>query len=187
MAPLFTAASFPGVTRPAPVLPTGLTGTNPAGASDAVSLTLSDGSVAQVFDTLEAALRCMAYMQAQNMWLLQASDDVAVVSVSGTKLLCLEMTLVNQKMLASFLPTYIGGAVKFVHRTMSQTLSLGEALASVGFPRPGAMVYRGNFDLAQSPQPRILVVDWFFRSSTTTSTQGSQLADDTPIVYDLTP
>lgn len=187
MAPIFTSSSFPGVTRPAPVLPTGLTGTNPAGASEAVSLTLADGSVAQVFDTLETALKCLAYMQGNDMWLLQASDDVAVVSCSGVKLLLLEMSLVNQKLLASFLPTYIGGAVKFVHRTMSQTLSLGDALTSVGFPKPSTTTYRGNYDLAQSPSPRILVVDWFFRSSTATSTEGSQLSDNTPIVYDYTP
>ena len=55
--------------------PSGVLGA-PTGASDPVSLTLSDGSTAQVFDTLETALKCMEFMRLRNQWMLQVSDDV---------------------------------------------------------------------------------------------------------------
>jgi hypothetical protein len=93
MAPIFTSTSFT-VSRPPPV---GITGA-PLGASDPVSLTLSDGNVVQAFDTLETALRAMEYMRQNNMWSLQVSEDVVCVS-TGTKLLLLEMSLLNQKLL----------------------------------------------------------------------------------------
>ena len=181
MPPIFTSTSFT-VTRPSP---SGVVGA-PTGASDPVSLTLSDGSTVQVFDTLETALKCMEFMRLRNQWLLQASDDVAVVSVGGVKLLLMEQTLVNQKCLASFSPSYLGGHTRFLHRTMSQTLSLDDALQAVGFAKLSSAPWQGNYDLAQSPSPRILIVDWYFRSSTSGSGQGSQLSDATPISYDYT-
>ena len=155
MQPIFTSSSF---TVPRPT-PTGAAGA-PTGAADPVSLTLSDGTTAQIFDTLEAALKRMEFMRTRNQWLLQASDDVAIVSVGGVKLLLIEQTLVSQKCLASFSPAYIGGATRFLHRTMSQTLSLDDALQAVGFAKLSCAPWRGNYDLAQSPSPHILVVDW---------------------------
>ena len=98
----------------------------------------------------------------------------------------MEATLVNQKLLASFSPAYVGGHTRFLHRTMSQTLSLDEALQAVGFAKLSSAPWQGNYDLAQSPSPRILVVDCYFRSSTSTSGSGSQLSDATPISYDYT-
>ena len=118
--------------------------------------------------------------------MLQARDDVAIVSVGGVKLLLMEQTLVNQKCLASFSPSYLGGATRFLHRTMSQTLSLDDALQAVGFAKLSSAPWQGNYDLAQSPSPRILIVDWYFRSSTAVSGAGSQLSDGTPISYDYT-
>jgi hypothetical protein len=128
----------------------------------------------------------MEWMRQQNMWQLQISDDVLGVS-TGQKMLYLEMSLTNQKLLASFLPVYIGGAVRFAHRTMSQTLDLGSALQAVGFAKLSAAPYGGNYDLAQAPSPRILVVDWYYRQSVSSSAQGSQLSDAAPIQYDFTP
>ena len=69
---------------------------------------------------------------------------------------------------------------------MSQTLSLDDALQAVGFAKLSSAPWQGNYDLAQSPSPRILIVDWYFRSSTATSAAGSQLSDGTPISYDYT-
>ena len=181
MAPIFTSASFASIIRPSPINVSGA----PTGASDAVSLTLSDGSVAQVFDTLETALKCMEFMRQRDQWLLQVSDDVACVN-AGPKLLLLEMSLTSQKLLASFSPSYNGGHTRFLHRTMSQTLSLDNALQARGFAKLSTLPWQGNFDLAQAPSPRILLVDWYFRSSVTASNQGTQLSDATPIAYDYT-
>jgi hypothetical protein len=182
MPPLFTSTSFASTAR---VNPQNVVG-NPTGAGDPVSLTLSDGSSVQVFDNLDSALRCLEFMRQRNQWMLQASDDVTIVSVGSTKLLLLEMSLVNQRLLASFAPAYMGGQTRFLHRTMSQSLSLDDALQAVGFAKLSTAAYKGNFDLTQSPSPRILAVDWYFRSSVSTSTDGTQLNDATPISYDYT-
>ena len=98
----------------------------------------------------------------------------------------MEMSLTSQKLLASFSPSYNGGHTRFLHRTMSQTLSLDNALQAVGFAKLSTAPWQGNFDLAQAPSPRILLVDWYFRSSVTASNQGTQLSDATPIAYDYT-
>ena len=183
MPPLFTAAQFSGVARPSPV---GVTPFNPAGASNAVNLSLSDGSTVQLCDALETALRLMEWMRTRNQWMIQASDDVIVCSISATKLLFLEAGLIQQKLLAGFAPVYIGGKVMFQHRTMSQLLSFSDAAESVGFARLSAAQWQGNFDLSTAPSIHALLVDWYFLANVSSSTQGSQLSDGTPIVYDYT-
>ena len=182
MAPLFTGASFASITRPSPTNVVG----NPPNASDAVGITLSDGSTIQVFDQLETALKCMEYMRQRSQWMLQASDDVAIVSVGATKLLILEMSLLNQKLLASFSPSYVGGRVLLSHRTLSQSLTLDDALQAVGYAKLSTTPWAGNFDLTRAPSPGILIVDWYFLAGVSSSSQGSQLADATPIQYDFT-
>jgi len=183
MPPIFTAAQFAGVTRPTPV---GVTGA-PSGASHPVTLTLSDGSAVQICDTLETALKLMEYMRTRSQWQVQASDDVIVVPCSSTKLLILEAGLIQQKLLASFAPTYQGGRTLFQHRTMSQLLSLDGALESVGFAKLDTTPYVGNASLEVSPSPHMLVVDWYFSSSPTSGAPGSVLNDASPILYDHAP
>jgi hypothetical protein len=183
MPPIFTAAQLAGVARPSPV---GVTG-SPAGGANPVTLTLSDGSAVQVCDTLETALKLMEYMRQRSQWQISASDDVLIVSVSSTKLLILEAGLVQQKLLASFSPVYVGGRTLFQHRQMSQLLSLDGALESVGFAKLSTTPYQGNADLALAPSPNILIVDWYYTSNPTALVPGSLLVDATPIVYDLVP
>jgi hypothetical protein len=183
MSAIFTSAQFAGIQRKTPV---GVTG-NPPGASDQIRLSLSDGSTSLVFDSTETALKCMEFMRTRSQWMLQVNDDIALISCSAVKLLVCEMSLTSQKMLASFSPIYQGGKVLFNHRTMSQSLSLDDALQAVGFAKLLPATNQGNYDLKQSPSPNIIVVDWYFRESVSSSTQGSQLADATPIQYDYTP
>ena len=100
-------------------------------------------------------------MRQRDQWLLQASDDVFIVSC-GAKLFICEATLVNQKPFASFMPTYVGGQTRFAHRSMSSLMTLADALQSVGFCLQGQTM-QNNSDLTnmQGP-PRILIVDWNF-------------------------
>jgi hypothetical protein len=181
---LFTAASFPGVASyPAPAGQT----TMPR-PSDVVSLTLSDGSTVVVFDAASTGLLCMEYMRQRNQWMLQVNDDVAIISVGACKLLVCEMTLINQKLWSSFAPAYMGGKTVFLHRTLSQTLSLDDALSAVGFAKLESGVYAGNSTLsAGTSPPRIKLVDWYFKASPTSASDGSVLNDAAPIAYDYTP
>lgn len=182
MTAIFTTDSFPGVTEAAPV---GVLG-SPTNAADPVSILLSDGQNVVVFASLTAALRCMEFMRQRNQYLLQASDDVAVIS-TGTKLILLEMTLTNQKLMSSFVLTYSGGKTLCVHRSMSLAQSLASALQSVGFAKLTAGEYTGNASLSEgSNPPRIRVVDWYFRASPSAGNPGSVLDDGQPIVYDHT-
>ena len=118
--------------------------------------------------------------------MLQASDDIVVVSVSSTKLLILEQMLVNQKLLASFNPLYAGGRTLFANRNLSLLLTLQDALLSVGFAKTTSATYSSNIELTAAPSPHIIVVDWYFKASPTAGDVGSKLEDASPIVYDYT-
>jgi hypothetical protein len=109
---LFTVARFPGVDydRPVGVDPAA----QPAHPADAITLQMSDGTVQTVCDSLETGLKLITYMRALNQRSCLANDDVAIVSINGIKGLAMEQTLLNQRLLHSFLPVYIGGAVRWV-------------------------------------------------------------------------
>ena len=146
---------------------------------DAVVLQLNDTTRVTVFTSLTNALRCMEQMRQREQWLLQASDDIFIVSC-GAKMIICESTLINQKLFASFMPIYVGGHTRFAHRSMSSSMQLGDALQSVGFCLQGQTI-QNNYDLInmQGP-PNILIVDWNFSATpdpTSPATVGSLLDD----------
>ena len=182
---LFTDASFTGVALVQPYV-SGAQLVTPGHPNDAVILTTSDGQTITVFDKVTNALRCLEFMHVHGQWLLQPSDDVMIVSVGYTKLLIMETTLINQKLITSFTPVYQGGRTLFAHRSMSQLLSLDDALQSVGFCKQTAAAFANNTDLVNGLNPtRIILVDWRFFASPTDADRGSLLYDPTPIVYDF--
>ena len=68
----------------------------PAGSSDvifsgSVDLILSTGITQQVFDTLSSALKCIHYMEANNLYSLSPNEDVTIINLRS-KLLILENT-----------------------------------------------------------------------------------------------
>ena len=54
-------------------------GTTPAHENDAVTLQLSDGTVAQVFDKLSTGLKLLAFLRTNSQWNVYASDGVVCV------------------------------------------------------------------------------------------------------------
>jgi hypothetical protein len=127
-------------------------------------------------------------MKERQLWMLSVSDDIGIYSISGVKLLIAEQSLLTQRLVASFNPIYQAGKTLFNHRTMSQSLSLDGALQAVGFPKLSATPFRNNKDLKEAtPNPNMIIVDWNFRESLSTSTDGSLLDDPTPLAYDDTP
>ena len=182
---LFTDTSFTGIALVQPYV-SGAQLVTPGHPNDAVILTTSDGQTITVFDKATNALRCLEFMRVHAQWLLQPSDDVMIVSVGYTKLLIMETTLINQKLITSFTPVYQGGRTLFAHRSMSQLLSLDDALQSVGFCKQTAAAFATNVDLVNGLNPtRIVLVDWRFFASPTEADRGSLLYDPTPIVYDF--
>ncbi len=87
-------------------------GSTPPRANDAVTLQLSDGTVAQVFGTVSTALKLLSFMRRNSQWNVYASDDVVCVSIGAVKLLVMETTLISQKLITSYLPIILGGEVR---------------------------------------------------------------------------
>ena len=172
---LFTSTSFTGSTA---VAPSG--SLLSAIAAVDVSIILSDGSNKMVFDSVTTAMQCLTYMNGRNMYYMAANDDITIVNIQ-TKLLILENTYINQKMMNSFVFSYHGKSVVGVHRNLSILSGLSDCLSSVGFK--SIMVFNTNADLetsrADAERPRIKVVDFFYGNAS----GGSKLIDTTQIVY----
>ena len=160
----------------------------PAGSSDvifsgSVDLILSTGITLKVFDTLSSALKCIHYMEANNLYSLSPNEDVTIINLRS-KLLILENTYINQKMMNSYVFTYHGAGVRAIHRSMSDTVTLTDALSSVGFrcvglPWSTDSNPKMETDRADKDRPRIQVVDWVYKSPTLPHTN---LLDSSPIV-----
>ena len=165
--------------------PVGIIG-DPVSPSDAISLPLSDGTVVQVFDQKRTALALLKQMRTVGKtWNVYASEDVLCVAVSYSKLLICETNLVNQKLFSSFAPIYYGGLLRFLHRSASLVLSLTDALRAVGYCVASPVPYMNNTDLRVAGV-NMIVVDWNFVANPATPSQGSQLEDETPLVFDFT-
>ena len=151
--------------------------------SGSVDLILSTGITQQVFDTLSTALKCIHYMEANKLYSLSPNEDVTVLNLRS-KLLILENTYINQKMMNSYVFTYHGNQVQAIHRSMADMVTLPEALSSVGFrcvglPWSTAVNAKMENDRADKDRPRIQVVDYVYKSPTLPHTN---LVDSSPIV-----
>ena len=160
----------------------------PAGFNDpifagSVDLILSTGITQQVFDSLSTGLKCIHYMEANNLYSLSPNEDVTILNLRS-KLLILENTYINQKMMNSYVFTYHGSQVQAIHRSMADMVSLSEALASVGFrciglPWASDINPKLQENRADKDRPRIQVVDYVYKSPTRPHTN---LLDSSPII-----
>ena len=176
---LFSAGDFTGYTSTFAV-PSGISDVLFAGSVD---LILSTGITQQVFDTLSTALKCIHYMEANKLYSLSPNEDVTILNLRS-KLLILENTYINQKMMNSYVFTYHGNQVQAIHRSMADFVSLSEALASVGFrciglPWSTDINPKLQENRADKDRPRIQVIDYLYKSPTLPHTN---LVDSTPIV-----
>ena len=160
-------------------------GSTPAHQNDAVTLQLSDGTVAQVFDKLSTGLKLLAFMRTNSQWNVYASDDVVCVSIGAVKLLVMETTLTSQKLITSYLPIYLGGEVRWASRTTSLVLSTTDALKSVGFCHKTELPFSNNLDLRVG-SAHMQLIDWNYEANPASSSAGSLLSDPTPLRYDFT-
>ena len=92
-----------------------------------VDLILSTGITQQVFDSLSSAIKCIHYMESNNLYSLSPNEDITILNLRS-KLLILENTYINQKMMNSYVFTYHGAGVRAIHRSMADTVTLPEAL-----------------------------------------------------------
>jgi hypothetical protein len=158
--------------------------------SGSVDMYLSDNTIKNIFSTLAGALGLLKYMKDNNLYSITPSDDLTFINVSDVKLLILENTFLNQKLMNQYTFVYSGKTFVCVGRNSSKRLSLTDALASVGFYR-GSNTFNNNYSLQgaitnNSERPWIQVVDYHYISNPTTTTAGSLLTDPTQMVYDPT-
>ena len=151
--------------------------------SGIVDLILSTGITQQVFDTLSTAPKCIHYMEINKLYSLSPNEDITIINLRS-KLLILENTYINQKMMNSYVFTYHGNQVQAIHRSMADMVSLSEALASVGFrciglPWSTAVNAKMENGRADKDRPRIQVIDYVYISPTLPHTN---LIDSSPIV-----
>ena len=159
----------------------------PAGSSDviftgSVDLILPTGITQQVFDTLSTVLKCIHYMETKKLYSL-SPNDITILNLRS-KLLILENTYNSQKMMNSYAFTYHGSGIGAIHRSMGDTVSLPEALASVGFhciglPWSTDSNPKMENDRADKDRPRAQVIDYAYKSPTLPHTN---LVDSSPIV-----
>ena len=160
----------------------------PAGFNDpifagSVDLILSTGITQQVFDTLPSALKCIKYMEADNLYSLSPNEDVKILNLRN-KLFILGITYINQKMMNPYVFTYHGAGVRAIHRSMADTVSLTDVLSSVGFrcvSVPWGVDCNPKMETvrADKDRPRIQVVDCLYKHPTIPRTD---LVDPSPIV-----
>lgn len=177
--PLVQASQFSSLAAPQLYDSSGNVVASPAHPTDPVTLTLSSGVTVTVFDSLTTALKLLKYMYQQNQWLVQL-PKVMLVSVCHHKLLLLESTLANQRLLQTFgAPLYEHGAVRFASRLSYESHDLQSALQSVGSLQMNTLM--DNLDLATV---NIQAVDWNYKASPSAG-QGSLLVDASPLHYKL--
>ena len=98
---IFTSSDFTGYTTDTPVGASSLIDTG------SITLIKSDATTETVFDSLTTALKCLNFMTSKNMYYLLAGDDITIINCE-TKLLILENTFTNQKMINYYAFSYHG-------------------------------------------------------------------------------
>ena len=95
-------------------------------------------------------------MEVNKLHSLSPNEDITIINLRS-KLLILENTYINQKMMNSYVFTYHGNQVQAIHRSMADMVSLSEALSSVGFRlSPQALLRPGS-------SCRLMAQCWCFR------------------------
>ena len=122
-------------------------------------------------------------MEANNLHSLSPDEDITIINFRS-KLLIHENTYINKKLMNTYVCTYHGSGVRAIHRSMSDTVSLPEALSSVGFrciglPWDVSSSAKLQSDRADKDRPRIQVVDYLYKHPTLNHTN---LVDASPIV-----
>ena len=178
-----------GFTTQTPVQPAHTTTTTtPSGTvtiqGGNVSFLKSDGTNAIIFNSVQDGLTCLQFMHSKDMYYLQLSDEITLINISGVKLLILETTFLNQKLMNAFHFSYIRGKVRATHRNLSYITNLTQALVSVGYQHNGSN-FTNNYSLqgalTSGSYTYIQIFDKKYLSSSLTS--GSMLEDANPIVY----
>ena len=187
---LFSLSVIPSLTAPTyvslstTVSQSGTAATNSSTINlspSAFNLIMSDGTTNTIFDSVYTGFNTLEFMVSRNQYYLMASDDVMIINVDGVKLLILETTFMNQKLMNSFSFHYIRGKVRCIHRNLATIMDLTDALISVGYKKSTDVAFANNTDLQESltdsNRPRIQVFDLYH-----SATSGGCKLEDSPAI-----
>ena len=145
-----------------------------------VSMVKSDGTNSIIFNSVADGLACLHHMHTNGLYYLQLSDDIVLINLSGVKLLILETTFLNQKLMNAYCFSYNRGKIRATHRNLSTIKSLTDALKSVGFQLVGSP-FTNNYSLqaalSGTQRPNVQVFDLNYKSNPTDLNTGSFLED----------
>ena len=180
---LFGASDFVGFAEMVPV------NAGVSGTGNILSLIMSDGTTTQIFTDKAVGRRMQTWMISKHMYMMNPTDDIIILSV-GPKLIVMESTFMNQKLINSYVAVYIGGEVRWVSRSLSNSLNTTDAYLSVGLNKQGGSDFLNNYDLetnlADSHRPRMQIFDYYFENGVSDSNTGTLLVDPTSIHIDIT-
>ena len=130
-----------------------------------VDLVMTTNVTQVVFDTLSTALKCIHYMSANDLYRLSPNEDITIINLRS-KLLILENTYINQKLLNHYVFKYdTSGNVQAVSRNTSVVYNLEEALTNMGFrcvqtPWGTDSNAKMNDDRSLDDKPHIIICDY---------------------------
>ena len=147
-------------------------------ANDAVTLVTSTGTYT-VFDKVTTGLLCIESLRVSGATSLALAKNISIYSLGGSKLLLVELTPALARLFARALPVYVGGVLQFVLRATGATLSLAQALASVGFLVSALIYDNASLTLAGVPM-QLFDINYMAGAGLG---QGSGATDIVPLVY----
>ena len=176
---LYVAADFSGYSS---------TWAVPSGETDplytgAVTIILSTGVTQTVFDALSTAMKCIHYMDSNDLYLMMPNEDISIINLRS-KLLILENTFINQKLMNNYTFKYdTSKKVQAISRNTANIFNLEDALTSMGFRctgTPWATDCNPKLETNRpdDERPRIQVIDFLYKHTV----QGNTNLEDTVLI-----
>ena len=177
---LYVAADFSGYSSTWPV---------PSAETDplytgAVTIILSTGVTQTVFDALSTAMKCIHYMDSNNLYSMTPNEDITIINLRS-KLLIFENTYTNQKLLNQFSFKYdTSKQVQAIHRSLSTVYIMEDAYAALGWyckltPWATDCNPKIETNADDADRVRLVVVDYKYKHPTLADTN---LTDTTLII-----
>ena len=142
---IFNAAAYADVQALAPTIGLLTEQARPAELQSPVILTLSDGTVLRIADTVVTLLKVMEQCRQRGQSMVALGDDATLVWVGFTKGVIVENSLPLQRLLASYQATYHAGHLRWAHRSLASYVSTKDALVSVGLTVLGQVTSNPDF------------------------------------------
>ena len=160
----------------------------PSGETDplytgSVTIILSAGVTQTVFDALSTAMKCIHYMDSNNLYHMMPNEDISIINLRS-KLIILENTYINQKLMNNYTFKYdTSKKVQCISRSSAVIYNLEDALTNMAFRcylTPWATDCNPKLETNQDDdnRPRIQIIDFLYKHTV----QGNTNLEDTTLI-----